>query len=156
MYFREGEDVAPRSVVDFVDVDPRRNNLEGVHHKGDAVQSIGFAHQGLRHLGPGELVELLLVGAGNDVPYLAAAPMVVVDGANVQVLDVPAEGGELHAEVHPRSRHSADLFIPQIRNRKHRLGRLVDIVQVEQARAVVEGRVRAPAPGGVRETAPVG
>lgn len=58
-------------------------------------------------------VELLLVGGGDHVPDFCAALVVVVYGVYVQVLDVPAERGEFHADVDPRDRDAADFLVAQ-------------------------------------------
>ena len=54
------------------------------------------------------LVEDCLVGAWDEVPGLGVSVVVIVDRMDVKVLNVPAEGGELHACVHPRLGDSAD------------------------------------------------
>ena len=48
------------------------------------------------------LIEGFFLVAWNDVPGLGLTEVVVVDGVQEKIFDMPAEGGELHSEVHPR------------------------------------------------------
>lgn len=51
------------------------------------------------------VVEEFLLVSGDYVPGLGLSVVVVVDGVDEEVLDVPAEGRELHTHVHPRQRY---------------------------------------------------
>lgn len=79
--------------------------------------------------------------------------MVVVDGVEPEILHVPAEGGESHAHVHPGHSHPADVLLLLIGDPQDRIAGLVHIVQVVQARVVVEILVRGLAVGVERESA---
>ena len=56
-------------------------------------------------------IELLLIRLGNNIPNLAASTVIVVDGVDVGVLDVPAKAGEHHADVDPRNSDAADVLV---------------------------------------------
>ena len=54
---------------------------------------------------PDVVIEEFLLVSGDDVPRLGLSEVVVVDGVDEEVLDVPAKCLELHPHVHPRQRN---------------------------------------------------
>ncbi len=63
--------------------------------------------------------------------------MVVVDGVEHVVLNVPAEAGEHHADVHPGHHHARDVFLNVA---KHRAICAVQLWQIVQVPAVLSIR----------------
>lgn len=49
--------------------------------------------------------------AWHPIPLLGTAPVMVVDGIEHVILDVPAEAGEHHANVHPRHDHPRNVLL---------------------------------------------
>lgn len=76
-------------------------------------------------------IEVLFMLAGNDVPSFGLSKMVVVDGVDEEVLDMPTKGGELHAEVHPWLSNPANFVLLFLDYLEEGGRRLVDVVQIE-------------------------
>jgi len=68
--------------------------------------------------------------------------MVVVDGVEVKVLNMPAESSKHHPYRHPRNSDSTNLVLLIFNHPQERVGGLVDVIQVEQVALVFKVRVQ--------------
>lgn len=151
MYLGEGEYVAAGGLVDLKEFYAGFHDVQRIDHQGYPVQEVRLGTDSPGVSGLDEVVELLFVGAWYNVPYLARAFVVIIEGIDIEVFHVPAERGELHADVDPGRGHPTDFLVLKPRYLQQRLLRLVGVVQIEQVRVVLELRVPTPALGRRRE-----
>lgn len=111
LYLGESKDVASGCMIDFVDLDACFADFERVDHEGDAMHKVRFGGYLLVVALLNEFIKPLLLGARNDIPNFTGALVIVVERVDVEVLDVPAEGGEFHPKVYPWDSDSANLLI---------------------------------------------
>lgn len=121
------------SLISLVNIYPLTNQLKWVDHISNAVQKLTFACL-LKDIG----IKFLLVRFWNDIPCLGCASVAVIDRVQPKILDMPAEGGELHAHIDPRNRNSADLLIILLRHPEYGIGWFIDIVEVEERSSIVK------------------
>lgn len=67
----------------------------------------------------------------DNVPRFSLSVVVIVDGVQEEILDMPAKGSELHADIHPGQRDPAYFLLFFANDSKQRSRCLVEIVQVE-------------------------
>lgn len=94
--------------MNLEDVNACLDELQRIDHQCNLFEKVLLAT--VLMILPDILIEGLFLMAGDDIPCLSLTIMRVINRVEEEVLDMPAEGSELHAYIHPRQGNSTNLL----------------------------------------------
>ena len=146
----EGDHEFTRVLIRPVHGDALADQERGREHGDELEEQIGLSREQVGHRLLEALLERVRGGAGNPVPGLGRAHVVVVDAVQHVVLKVPAKGRKRAADVEPRDDHARDVVVDlteQARVLALRAGQVVEVPRVLRGGVVLIRSLSGPVVG---------